>query len=109
WNQAENGTACPTGMTYSAVPALRGTPGVEDVWIPALNSTEYDPRPLPIAQKTGATMGMTLTEKQGGSDLRANTTRARPLGARGRGEAYEITGHKWFCSAPMCDGFFTLA
>jgi putative acyl-CoA dehydrogenase len=109
WNQAENGTACPTGMSYSAIPVLAAAKAVGAAWVPALNSRHYDSRPIPIAEKTGATIGMTLTEKQGGSDLRANTTRAKPLGARGVGEAYELTGHKWFCSAPMCDGFYTLA
>jgi putative acyl-CoA dehydrogenase len=109
WNQAENGTACPTGMNYSAVPVLRETPSIGDVWVPALTSAKYDPRPLPIAEKSGATMGMTLTEKQGGSDLRANTTRARALDGGGPGTRYELTGHKWFCSAPMCDGFYTIA
>jgi len=83
WNQAENGTACPTGMSYSAIPVLAAAKAVGDTWVPALNSTRYDKRPIPIADKTGATIGMTLTEKQGGSDLRANTTRAKPLGARG--------------------------
>jgi putative acyl-CoA dehydrogenase len=109
WNQAENGTACPTGMNYSAVPVLKETSSIGDVWIPALTSAQYDPRPIPIAEKSGATMGMTLTEKQGGSDLRANTTRARALDGGGPGTLYELTGHKWFCSAPMCDGFYTIA
>jgi putative acyl-CoA dehydrogenase len=109
WNQAENGTACPTGMSYSAIPVLKGVPSIGDVWVPALNSPHYDPRPIPITEKTGATIGMTLTEKQGGSDLRANTTRARALDGGGPGALYELTGHKWFCSAPMCDAFYTLA
>jgi putative acyl-CoA dehydrogenase len=109
WNQAENGTACPTGMNYSAVPVLTQTPSIGDVWVPALNSTKYDPRPIPISKKSGATIGMTLTEKQGGSDLRASTTRARALDGGGPGTLYELTGHKWFCSAPMCDGFYTIA
>jgi len=109
WNQAENGTACPTGMNYSAIPLLAKTPSIARDWVPALNATHYDSRPLPIAQKTGATIGMTLTEKQGGSDLRANTTRAQALGRAEPGEPYELTGHKWFCSAPMCDAFYTLA
>jgi putative acyl-CoA dehydrogenase len=109
WNQAENGVACPTGMAYSAIPVLMKTPEVGDIWVPAINSTKYDPRPVPISEKSGATIGMTLTEKQGGSDLRANTTRARAMGRSGPGAAYEITGHKWFCSAPMSDAFYTLA
>ncbi|MBR0849995.1 acyl-CoA dehydrogenase family protein [Bradyrhizobium diazoefficiens] len=109
WNQAENGTACPTGMNYSAVPIVAQTPGIGSEWEPALNSTSYDPRPIHISKKAGATIGMTLTEKQGGSDLRANTTRAVALEGGGPGSLYEINGHKWFCSAPMCDGFYTLA
>ncbi|WP_239025047.1 acyl-CoA dehydrogenase family protein [Rhodoligotrophos defluvii] len=109
WNQAENGTACPTGMNYSAVPVLAKTPGIGETWVPALNSTKYDERPLHISQKTGATIGMTLTEKQGGSDLRANTTQAIALEGGGPGTLYELNGHKWFCSAPMCDGFYSLA
>lgn len=109
WNQAENGTACPTGMNYSAIPLLTKTPSIAREWIPALNATHYDPRPIPITQKTAATIGMTLTEKQGGSDLRANATRAQALGRGEPGEPYEISGHKWFCSAPMCDAFYTLA
>lgn len=110
WNQAENGVGCPAGMAYSAIPVLAKTPALGDVWNPAINSNRYDPRPLPIAEKTGATIGMTLTEKQGGSDLRANTTRARPMSAAtGQGAEYEITGHKWFCSAPMSDAFYVTA
>lgn len=110
WNQAENGVGCPTGMAYAAIPVLARTPALGDVWNAAINSTRYDPRPLPIAEKTGATIGMTLTEKQGGSDLRANTTHARPIGtATGPGADYEITGHKWFCSAPMSDAFYVTA
>jgi len=110
WNQAENGVGCPTGMAYSAIPVLAKSPALGDVWNPAINSTRYDPRPLPISEKTGATIGMTLTEKQGGSDLRANSTHARPMSAAtGRGSEYEITGHKWFCSAPMSDAFYVTA
>jgi len=105
WNQIENGVGCPVGMTYSAIPALRLDPEIAALWEGPALSTEYDPRPLPISQKTGATIGMTLTEKQGGSDLRANATRAEPDGDGG----WRLTGHKYFCSAPMCDLFFTLA
>src|SRR6185436_14089226 len=76
---------------------------------PRLTSLEYDPRTIPAAEKRGALCGMAMTEKQGGSDVRANTTRARALGSRGPGAEYEITGHKWFCSAPMCDAFLVLA
>src|SRR5207244_1196789 len=107
--QVEAGHGCPISMTYSAVPALRVQPEVAAEWEPRLTSTQYDPRMIPATEKTGALCGMAMTEKQGGSDVRANTTRARPLGRGGPGEAYELTGHKWFCSAPMCDAFLTLA
>lgn len=107
-NQGENGVCCPTGMAYSAIPVLRRVPGLAD-WVSQLTSTEYDPNPVSIAHKTGATIGMTFTEKQAGSDLRANATKARPVDAAGMGSFYEIEGHKWFCSAPMSDGFVVLA
>src|SRR5439155_1438128 len=94
---------------YSAVPALRVVPEIAAEWEPRLTSTTYDPRPIPASEKAGALCGMAMTEKQGGSDVRANTTRARPLGRPGPGAAYELTGHKWFCSAPMCDAFLVLA
>ena len=110
FNQAEGGVLCPMAMTYAVVPALRSTPAVGDDWIPRLLSTSYDPRDIPAEQKTGATMGMFMTEKQGGSDVRSNSTRAVPLGAgEGTGVAYNLTGHKFFCSAPMSDAFLTLA
>jgi len=107
--QAEAGHGCPISMTYSAVPALRAQPEVAREWEPRLTSTQYDARCVPAAQKTGALCGMAMTEKQGGSDVRANTTRAQPLGAGGPGGEYAITGHKWFCSAPMSDAFLVLA
>ncbi len=107
--QVEAGHGCPISMTYSAVPALRMQPEVAGEWVPRLLSTQYDPRMIPAAEKVGALCGMAMTEKQGGSDVRANTTRARPLGQPGPGAEYEITGHKWFCSAPMCDAFLVLA
>jgi putative acyl-CoA dehydrogenase len=96
-------------MTYASVPALRQQPGIADVWLPKILSREYDPRNLPMEQKSGVTIGMAMTEKQGGTDVRANTTRAHAVGARGPGQEYELVGHKWFCSAPMCDAFLTLA
>lgn len=102
--QVEPGVACPMTMTYAAVPALRADPALAATWVSRLTSGIYDPSTTPVAQKRGATMGMAMTEKQGGSDVRANTTRA----ARD-GDAYRLNGHKWFCSAPMCDGFLTLA
>ena len=108
--QVEGGVLCPMAMTYAAIPSLRLTPAIGAEWIPRLLSTSYDPRDIPVEQKTGATMGMFMTEKQGGSDVRANTTRAEPIGAQtGPGAAYHLTGHKFFCSAPMCDAFLSLA
>ncbi len=109
WNQGENGVACPTGMAFGSVAALRHQPEIDAEWEPKVLSACYDDRAVPIAQKMGATIGETLTEKQAGSDLRATTTRARPLGRGSPCGEYELTGHKWFCSAPMSDAFFTLA
>ncbi|WP_271410601.1 acyl-CoA dehydrogenase family protein [Pseudomonas sp. Q1-7] len=108
-SQAEAGTGCPLTMTFASVPALRLQPEIAEKWLPKILSTEYDPRNLPMEQKTGLTIGMAMTEKQGGTDVRANTTRAHPVGIPGPGQAYELVGHKWFCSAPMCDAFLTLA
>ncbi|MFI5399793.1 MAG: acyl-CoA dehydrogenase family protein [SAR324 cluster bacterium] len=109
WNQAENGTACPVAMSFAALPVLRRQPDIAKQWEPRLVAAAYDPRPLPPAQKAGVTIGMALTEKQGGSDLRAITTQAHPAGPGGPGGEYRITGHKWFCSAPMSDAFLVLA
>jgi len=110
WNQGENGICCPLGMTYSAVPALRLQPELAAVWEPFILSTRYDPAPAPMHRKTGGTVGMTLTEKQAGSDLRATQTTARAASSRrGPGEAYRIDGHKWFFSVPHSDLFVTLA
>ncbi len=106
--EIEAGVGCPLSMTYSGVAALRGERGLAEEWIPRLASTVYDPRPVPAGEKAGALCGMAMTEKQGGSDVRANTTVARPLGTPSDTE-YELTGHKWFCSAPMCDAFLVLA
>ena len=108
-SQAEAGTGCPLTMTFACVPALRLQPDLAKTWLPKILSTKYDPRNVSIAHKPGATIGMAMTEKQGGTDVRANTTRAYAVGAGGPGQAYELVGHKWFCSAPMCDGFLTLA
>jgi putative acyl-CoA dehydrogenase len=102
--QAEAGFGCPISMTYSAVPALRATPELAALWEPRLTSLAYDPRNRPAAEKHGALCGMAMTEKQGGSDVRANTTRATR-----QGDHYVLVGHKWFCSAPMCDVFLVLA
>ncbi|HEY5210666.1 MAG TPA: isovaleryl-CoA dehydrogenase [Stellaceae bacterium] len=107
--QAEAGVQCPITMTYGVVPALRRQGDIAAEWLPRLYSRAYDQRFLPAAQKTGALMGMGLTEKQGGSDLRANETRATALGNGGPGQPYSLVGHKWFMSAPMCDAFLVLA
>lgn len=107
--QVEAGVLCPVSMTYAVVPALMNQPDVADVWLPRILSGEYDPRMIPAEQKRGATFGMAMTEKQGGSDVRANSTQARPVGDGGPGAEYLLTGHKWFCSAPMSDAFLTLA
>ncbi len=107
--QAEAGFACPTTMTFAAVPALRTQPELAAEWEPLLTATSYDPSPLPAAQKGSAICGMAMTEKQGGSDVRANTTTATPVGGGGPGGEYLITGHKWFCSAPTSDLFLILA
>jgi len=109
WAEIENGTQCPATMTYGAVPALAHQPQDFAAWLPLLLSRQYDPRFVPAADKQGALMGMGMTEKQGGSDVRSNTTRAVPAGARGPGREYRLTGHKWFFSAPMCDAFLVLA
>ena len=110
FSQAEQGHGCPVTMTFAAVPALRAQPELAAEWEPLLTSLDYDPRLAPHHAKRGALAGMAMTEKQGGSDVRANTTRARPSSARtGPGEEYVLVGHKWFCSAPMSDVFLTLA
>ncbi len=107
--QAEAGVCCPLAMTYAALPVLRRQPELAAEWEPRILSREYDARFLPAGEKRGATVGMAMTEKQGGSDVRSNTTRAKPLDGGGPGAAYALTGHKWFCSAPMSDAFLTLA
>ncbi len=107
--QAEAGVACPMTMTFAVVPALRACPELAAEWEPLVTATTYDPSPRPASEKGSAVSGMAMTEKQGGSDVRANTTVARALGAPGNGGEYEITGHKWFCSAPMSDLFLVLA
>ncbi|MEU6297421.1 acyl-CoA dehydrogenase family protein [Streptomyces erythrochromogenes] len=106
WSQAEAGHGCPVSMTHAAVPALRADPSIAAEWEPRLTSHVYEQGLRPAAQKAGVLFGMGMTEKQGGSDVRANTTTAVPLDASGE---YLLTGHKWFCSAPMCDGFLVLA
>src|SRR5690554_5311030 len=103
--QVEPGSSCPLTMTHAAVPVLAGDPGLED-WVRGVAACRYDPRDLPAAAKHGLTLGMGMTEKQGGSDVRANTTTATPLAGGGQ---YLLRGHKWFLSAPMSDGFLVLA
>ncbi len=110
FSQAESGVLCPMSMSYSVIPALRNNPGEGDGWIPRLLSIDYDARDIPVEEKRGALIGMFMTEKQGGSDVRANSTQARAVGrASGEGKEYLLTGHKFFCSAPMSDAFLTLA
>ncbi|HLA70699.1 MAG TPA: isovaleryl-CoA dehydrogenase [Steroidobacteraceae bacterium] len=109
WGEIENGTQCPATMTYGVVPTLARQPADFGEWMPRLLSRDYDERLLPIAQKRGALIGMGMTEKQGGSDVRSNTTRAVAVGTSGPGKEYRLTGHKWFFSAPMCDAFLVLA
>jgi len=109
WGEIENGTQCPATMTYGAVPTLARQAKDFSEWMPRLLSRDYDDRLLPIAQKRGALIGMGMTEKQGGSDVRSNTTRAVAAGAPGPGKEYRLTGHKWFFSAPMCDAFLVTA
>ncbi len=105
WSTVDAGHTCPISMTYSVVPPLRHARDLAADWEPKLASRDYDPVPAPLAAKSGVTCGMAMTEKQGGSDLRANTTLAEPLD----GGSFALTGHKWFCSAPMSDAFLTLA
>jgi putative acyl-CoA dehydrogenase len=107
-SQMEAGHCCPLTMTNAALPVLRGEPAVAP-WLATLTRRQHDPRFLPLPRKSGATIGMGLTERQGGTDVRANTTLAEPDGSGGPGTAYRMTGHKWFLSAPMCDAFLMLA
>ena len=106
WSQVEGGHGCPVSMTYAAVPALRNSLQLTETWEPLITSLEYDPGLRVPSTKRGVLVGMAMTERQGGSDVRANTTRAEPAGRAGE---YRITGHKWFVSAPMCDAFLVLA
>ncbi|MFL6674233.1 MAG: isovaleryl-CoA dehydrogenase [Massilia sp.] len=115
--QVENGAQCPVTMTFASVPALRQADAIAAKWLPKILSREYDPRSLPIEQKRGALVGMGMTEKQGGTDVRANTTRAAPIAAgdararfgdEGEG-AWQIVGHKWFFSVPQADAHLILA
>ncbi len=103
-SQVEPGVCCPMTMTYAAVPALKADKALFAEWVPKLTARAYDPAPRPLVRKPGVTLGMAMTEKQGGSDIRTNATVATQ-----EGDHYRLTGHKWFCSAPMSDGFLTLA
>ncbi|MBT2786255.1 MULTISPECIES: isovaleryl-CoA dehydrogenase [unclassified Halomonas] len=107
--QVEAAHGCPITMTFAALPALRHQPSLLKSWGDKITAPHYDPRNVPYFEKQGVTLGMAMTEKQGGSDVRLNTTRAYPIDQGGPGEAYELVGHKWFVSAPMCDAFLVLA
>lgn len=107
--QAEAGVCCPLAMAYAAIPTLKRQPDIAAQWENALLANEYDHRCIPAVEKKGVTIGMAMTEKQGGSDVRANTTQAKPTAESGPGKSYLLTGHKWFCSAPMSDAFCTIA
>jgi putative acyl-CoA dehydrogenase len=103
-NQIESGVYCPLAMTYGSVPTLSHAPKVAEQWLQKVLAPSYDRRFIPIGEKSGALIGMGLTENQGGSDLRTNTTRAEPSGG-----GFRLHGHKWFLSVPMCDAFLVLA
>lgn len=103
-SQVEPGHCCPLTMTHAAAPVISAADDIANIWHPKLLSRRYDPSIRPATEKHGVTIGMAMTEKQGGSDVRTNTTQAEA-----DGKAWRLTGHKWFCSAPMSDGFLTLA
>src|SRR4249920_1593732 len=105
WNVLEQGTACPVTMTFAGVRVLRQAPEIARTWEPKVLANAYDARPVQHSVKSGVTIGMAMTEKQGGSDLHAVRTEARADGP----DLFLLNGHKWFCSAPMSDAFFTLA
>jgi putative acyl-CoA dehydrogenase len=108
-HQIDEGTSCPLTMTFSAIPSLRLQPELASEWEPQALSSVYDFRSIPALEKQGILLGMGMTERQGGSDVRANTTSAKPVNGGGPGKEYVVNGHKWFCSAPMCDAFLILA
>ncbi|SFL86042.1 isovaleryl-CoA dehydrogenase [Marinobacter zhejiangensis] len=108
-SQVEAAHCCPITMTFAAIPSIRKQPELAALWESKILHNDYDPRNVPDSAKQSVTIGMAMTEKQGGSDVRANSTRAFPLGQGGSGQAYELVGHKWFVSAPMCDAFLVLA
>ena len=108
-SEVESGHGCPISMTFASFAPLQQAAVATSPWLRKIESRDYDPSNLPLSQKRSATLGMGMTEKQGGSDVRANTTFARPLAGGGQGETYELVGHKFFLSAPMCDAFLVLA
>jgi putative acyl-CoA dehydrogenase len=108
-HQIDEGTSCPLTMTFAVIPSLRLQPELAAQWEPLALSSVYDFRSMPASHKAGVLFGMGMTERQGGSDVRANTTLAEAVAGGGRGQEYLLTGHKWFCSAPMCDAFLVLA
>jgi putative acyl-CoA dehydrogenase len=107
--QVEASHGCPITMTSAVIPSLREQPDIAALWAPKIMACAYDSRNVPVAQKQAVTIGMAMSEKQGGSDVRSNTLRAHALGTGGPGQAYELVGHKYFVSAPMCDAFLVLA
>ncbi|CAB3737872.1 isovaleryl-CoA dehydrogenase [Paraburkholderia rhynchosiae] len=107
--QIESGSLCPLTMTFASIPVLQREPQLFDTLRDKLYAREHDPRDVPLAQKASAMIGMGMTEKQGGSDVRSNQTQAHAIAAGGRGGAYELIGHKWFFSAPQCDAHLVLA
>jgi putative acyl-CoA dehydrogenase len=113
FSQVENGSQCPVTMTWAAIPLIAAQPALAQDWLQKLLSREYDPVPGPLTGRQGALIGMGMTEKQGGSDVRSNTTRAEPVPVSDFGDRWgaphRLTGHKWFMSAPMCDAFLMLA
>ncbi|TGN38757.1 isovaleryl-CoA dehydrogenase [Marinobacter confluentis] len=108
-SQVEAAHCCPITMTFAAIPSIRKQPELAALWEQKILANAYDPANRPDSEKQSVTIGMAMTEKQGGSDVRANSTRASAIGAEGPGQAYELVGHKWFVSAPMCDAFLILA
>jgi putative acyl-CoA dehydrogenase len=108
-SQVEAAHCCPVTMTFAAIPSIRKQPELAALWESRVLANSYDARNVPDTEKSSVTIGMAMTEKQGGSDVRANSTLAYPIGSKGPGQAYELVGHKWFVSAPMCDAFLVLA
>lgn len=109
FGQLENGVQCPTTMTFAVVPVIARQSQIAPDWLPKLLANDYQPGIAHVKNKRAVTMGMGMTEKQGGSDVRANTTEAVPVGVSEWGQEFRVTGHKWFFSAPMCDAFLILA